>query len=99
VGLSYLPGKTDSHLTCIVKVEEYIKRYNDPSKAIDSQSSNKTQKQLKDNQNVIESLFKVVLLCGKQGIHYMVIGMMALTRTMKNHMVIKVISLNWSIQS
>ena len=61
-------SKTDSHVTCLVKMEEYVKRYNDLSKAIDSQCSSKTQKQLKDNQSVIESLFKVVLLCGKQGI-------------------------------
>ena len=61
-------SKTDSHKTCLVKMEEYVKRYNDPSKAINSQCSSKTQKQLKDNQSVIESLFKVVLLCGKQGI-------------------------------
>ena len=61
-------SKTDSRMTCLVKMEEYVKRYNDPSKAIDSQCSSKTQKQLKDNQRILESLFKVVLLCGKQGI-------------------------------
>jgi len=49
-------------------MEKYKNRYNDPSKAIDSQFSSKTQKQLKDNHNAIKSLFKVVLLCGKQGI-------------------------------
>ena len=57
-------------------MEEYIKRYNDPSKANDSQFSSKIQKQLKYNQNVIESLFYFV---ASKEFHYMVIVMMALT--------------------
>ena len=52
----------------MVKMGEYVKRYSDPSKAIDSHCNRKIQKQLKENQSVIESLFKVVLLCDKQGI-------------------------------
>ena len=51
----------------MVKMEGYIKRYSDPSKAIDNQFGSKTQKQLKGKQNVIESLFNVILFCGKQG--------------------------------
>ena len=52
----------------MVKMGEYVKKYSDPSKAIDSQCNRKIQKQFKESQSVIESLFKVVLLCGKQGI-------------------------------
>ena len=49
-------------------MDEFLSRFQTPSKAISSQLSSKVQKQLQDNQSVIESLFKITLLCGKQGI-------------------------------
>ena len=49
-------------------MDEFLSRYQTPSEAISSQLSSKVQKHLQDNQCVIESLFKVTLICGKQGI-------------------------------
>jgi len=65
------------------KMEEYVKR----------------QKQLKANQSLIESLFKVVILCGKQRIPLHGHKMMALNGMMKYHTVINIILLVGLIQS
>ena len=47
---------------------EFIACYKTPSMAIDAQMQTATQKQMEENQKVIESLFKVIILCGKQGL-------------------------------
>lgn len=61
-------SKKDYHLNSLTRMDEFLSWYQTPSKAISSQFSSKVQKQLQDNQHVIESLFKITLLCGKQGI-------------------------------
>ena len=45
---------------------EFLPRYEDPSQAINTRLSSEAQKRMENNEKVIESLFKVVLLCGKQ---------------------------------
>ena len=61
-------SKKDYHLNSLTKMDEFLSQYQTPSKAICSQLSSKVQKLLQDNKGVIESLFKITLLCGKQGI-------------------------------
>ena len=61
-------AKQDYHLTSMMKMSEFITRYQEPSAAISIQMQATAQKRMEENQSVIASLFKVVLLCGKQGL-------------------------------
>ena len=61
-------AKRDYHLTSMTKMSEFITRYQEPSTAINIQMQATAQKRMEENQSVIASLFKVVLLCGKQGL-------------------------------
>ena len=63
-------GKLEYHLTSQAKMTEFLARYEDPSQAINSRLSSEAQKRMENNEKVIESLFKVVLLCGKQGLAF-----------------------------
>ena len=49
---------------------EFLARYEDTSQAINTRLSSEAQKRMENNEKVIESLFKVVLLCGKQGLAF-----------------------------
>lgn len=49
-------------------MNQFMSTYENPSEAIDTRLDSQAQRQLEDNQQVIESLFKVVMLLGKQGI-------------------------------
>ena len=60
-------GKLEYHLTSQAKMTEFLARYEDPSQTINTRLSSEAQKRMENNEKVIESLFKVVLLCGKQG--------------------------------
>ena len=59
-------AKQDYHLMFMVKMTEFITRYQKPSIAINMQIQVAAQKRIEDNQKVTESLLKVILLCGKQ---------------------------------
>ena len=61
-------GMLDYHLTSMVKMEEFLARYENPSEAINIQFNSEANRIMKNNQQVIESLFKIVMLCGKQGL-------------------------------
>ena len=61
-------GKLDYHLASVAKMSEFLGRYENPSQAIDTTVTSELQKRMEDNEKVIASLIKVVLLCGKQGI-------------------------------
>ena len=52
----------------MTKMTEFIPQYQQPSTTIDMQMQLAAQKRMADNQQVIESLFKVILLCRKQGL-------------------------------
>ena len=56
------------HLFAITKMEEFLTRYENPSQSVDTILENESRKIIEDNQKVLISLFKVVLLCGKQGL-------------------------------
>ena len=61
-------GSSDYHLTAYAKMNQFMSTYENPSEAIDTRLDSQAQRQLEDNQQVIKSLFKVVMLLGKQGI-------------------------------
>jgi len=61
-------AKLGYHLTAMARMQEYLTRYAHPATAIDVASNRKVQQNMENNVNVLESLFKIVLLCGKQGI-------------------------------
>ena len=48
----------------------WLHNYEEPSKAINTQLDSQAQKQLEENRLVIESLFKVTMLLGKQGLAF-----------------------------
>ena len=54
--------KKDYHLDALSQT------YDNPSKAIDVMMQTKLQEIVSTNQHVTESLLKVVILCGKQGL-------------------------------
>ena len=57
-------AKRGYHLTSMTKMAEFITRYQQPSAAINMQMQVEAKRRMEDNQQVIESLFKVILLCG-----------------------------------
>ena len=61
-------AKREYHLTCMAKMKEFITRYQESSAAIDTVIQVAARKSMKENLQVIQSLFKVILLCGKQGL-------------------------------
>ena len=56
------------HRNAIMKMEEFLVRYRNPSQGVNTLLDNKAKKIMDTNQKVIESLLKIVILCGKQGI-------------------------------
>ena len=60
-------ARKDYHLAALSRMEEFLNRYENPSKAVDVMLCTKLQETMDRNQSVIESLLKVVL-CGKQGL-------------------------------
>ena len=63
-------AKNQYHLTSLARMSEFIERYKHPEVAVDTQLNKRLQHQMECNQKVIESLLKVVILCGKQGLAY-----------------------------
>ena len=63
-------GKLDYHLKLLAKMSKFLARYENPSQAIDTLLVSEAQKRMEDNERVLTSLFKVVLLCGRQGIAF-----------------------------
>ena len=56
------------HHSAVVKIREFISRYQNPSQSIDTLLDTALQRVMSTNQKVIESLFKIVIFCGKQGL-------------------------------
>lgn len=61
-------AKNDYHDTAMTKMDEFLARYENPLQAIDTLLDNELKRVMETNPKVIESLFKVVMLCGKQGL-------------------------------
>ena len=63
-------GSLFYHLMACTKMHEFLATYEEPSKAINTQLGSQAQKQHEENRLVIESLFKVTMLLGKQGLAF-----------------------------
>ena len=61
-------AKHDYHLMSMAKMSEFLDRHRNPVLTITTIVDKEKQKVMENNKRVIESLFKIVLLCGKQGI-------------------------------
>ena len=55
------------HLTAIAKRQAFKSTYENPSRAIDTAFDKEIRSRMHDNQIILESLFRIVMLCGKQG--------------------------------
>ena len=62
--------RINNHLKSLARMSEFIERYQHPEVAVDSQLNKRLQYQIECNQKVIESLLKIAILCGKQGLAY-----------------------------
>ena len=63
-------GRLDYHMTACSKMREFLSTYETPSAAVHTRLDSQLQEQQKKNLAVIESLLKVVLLLGKQGLAF-----------------------------
>ena len=69
-----MPDKANTHASkeyhrnAMTKMEEFLVRYRNPSQSINTLLDNEAKQIMEANQKVIESLLKIVILCGKQGI-------------------------------
>jgi hypothetical protein len=63
-----LHSSFDYHLNSMAKMDEFLARYAQPSEAISTKLSVEAHNIIQDNCQVIESLMKVVLVCGAQGL-------------------------------
>ena len=57
----------DYHQTSMAKMCEFLARYEDLSQSVNTIIESEVQKTMKKNQEVIESLLRIIILCGKQG--------------------------------
>ena len=58
------------HLTACARMHEFLATYEQPSHAINIQLDSQARKQIEENQQVIESLMKIVIPLGKQGLAF-----------------------------
>ena len=56
------------HEAAMTKMEEFLARYKQPEQLIDVLIDIKAKKQMAMNQKVVQSLFNIVMLCGRQGL-------------------------------
>ncbi len=61
-------AKKGYHLTAMATMTEFIARYEQPSLSVGTLLDSEAQSVVERNLKVIESLFKVTILCGKQGL-------------------------------
>ena len=56
------------HLSSMTRMSEFIAQYENPSRSISTILDSELQRVVETNQKVVESLFKIALLCGRQGL-------------------------------
>ena len=56
------------HCRAMTSMREFLARYQDPSQSVGTISDSQAQRVMDSNKNVVESMFKVALLYGKQGL-------------------------------
>ena len=59
-------AKNGYHLNAMAMMTEFLARYESPSQAVDAVLSSQVRQTMVTNQKVIESLLRVIILCGKQ---------------------------------
>ena len=59
-------AKRDYHLTAMMRMKEFLTRFKNPIKSIEVSFETEIRKRMEANKKVLESLFKIILLCGKQ---------------------------------
>ena len=63
-------SKNGFHCNAMAMMAEFLVRYESPSLAVDALLNSQTRQTMETNQKVIETLLRVVILCGKQGLAY-----------------------------
>ena len=63
-------GSVDYHLMSLAKMSAFLRTYENPSEAVNTGLDSQAQKRLDENQHVLKSLFKIVMLLGKQGLAF-----------------------------
>lgn len=61
-------AKLDYHLNSMAKMSKFVARYKNPSLAINTIVDSEAQKIMKNNQMIVESLLKIIILRGKKGL-------------------------------
>ena len=56
------------HQTCATRMSEFVSRYKHPSTAVNIILDTAAKRLTDKNKRVIESLLKIIMLCGKQGL-------------------------------
>ncbi|KAI6652512.1 52 kDa repressor of the inhibitor of the protein kinase [Oopsacas minuta] len=56
------------HRSAMTRMRELLARYRDPCQSVGTMLDTQAQRVMDNNQKVIESLFKIIILCGKQGL-------------------------------
>ena len=56
------------HRSAMTRMSEFLARYEDPSQSVDTMLDSQAQRVIDSSKQVIESLFRVAILCGKKGL-------------------------------
>ena len=86
-------GTKSYHLSSMTRMTEFLARYMNPSQSISMIMDSELQRVMDTNQNVLESLIKIVLLCGK--LFVVTIMTKSVGQKMMMHIPMKVTLLNW----
>ncbi len=60
--------KNEYHRNAMAMMAEFLARYRSPSRAVDAVLNGQVRLTIETNQKVIESLLRIMILCGKQGL-------------------------------
>ena len=58
-------AKADYLIACVTKMGEFLVRFQNPSKLINTMFDKESQKRMDVNQTVIEALLKIMMVCGR----------------------------------
>lgn len=61
-------SRKDYHKMSMTRMGKFLARYKNPSQSVSIFLDKEAQKIVSNNQKVVESLLKIVMLCGKQGL-------------------------------
>lgn len=63
-------ARNDYHQSSMAKMNEFLRIYNNPSQGVNTLLDSEAHRIIERNRKVIESLLKIVILCGKQGLAF-----------------------------